>query len=151
METNLTSATNTIVVPTYDELMKEFDWVSHAFKPGQATGWQLHESCQNVPVASLDSFELVHFGQDMTDEAAFEGLKSRGMRPTALEDLRTYARADPDKRNEFPIVAIGSSCFWYGRRFSPYLSWGGNNGRCLRLSGSEYGWNGRCRYLAVRA
>lgn len=150
MNTNQASATSAIVAPTYEELKKEFDWVSDGFKKGEAKYWRLHESCQNIPAASLESLKLIHFGKVMTDKTALEALKARDLRPANLEELLIYARANPDKQKEFPIVALGSSCLWTGGRGSPCLSWD-NGGRDLDL-----GWSGRvrgdrCRVLAVRA
>jgi hypothetical protein len=139
-----------IPIPTYEDLRKEFDWVSDGFKKGEATDWQLDGSCKGATTADPDACELVHFDRDMSTENVLIELKSRGLRPATLDELLAYARKYPDKQKEFPIVALGVSYIWDGCHDLPCLDWDGD-GRGMSLDWGGSDWNSCYRFLAVRA
>ena len=99
---------------------------------------------QNVVV------ELVHFGRDMASEAVLKEFEARGLRVATLPELLAFGATYPEKQREFPIVALGS--VWQNRigdRYMPYLGRNGSK-RGLYLSWNDVGWDGLCRFAAVR-
>jgi len=139
----------TLVVPTRDELRGMFDWVNDGFKKGEATDWQLDDSCKGVAAADPDVCELIHFDKDMSTDDVLHELKSCGLRPATLDELLAYAWKYPDAQKQFLIVALGVSCYWNAYRRSPCIHWNGEE-RVLSLCWLECGWDDDVRFLAVR-
>lgn len=85
----------------------------------------------------------------LTEEVQAE-METRGLRLADFHELLAFGEKHPEIQREFPIVALGSA--WQcrdNRRLVPFLDRYGA-GRRLDLYWIEYGWNGVCRFLAVR-
>lgn len=75
--------------------------------------------------------------------------KARPWEPAETEHLLAFGAAYPDEQRKYPIVALGSVGEVSGCCCVPYLS-GSGSGRSLGLRRFDYGWDSRCRFLAVR-
>ncbi len=93
---------------------------------------------------------LVHFDKSMSTNKVLKELDKRNLRPADLQELLAIGEKYPEKQREFPVIALGS--VWqgpYGDRIVPYL---GRDGACrkLCLRWIDSGWDGVCRFAAVR-
>lgn len=93
--------------------------------------------------------ELIHYGKAKSSDAVIRDLDQRGLRPATVAELLAFGEAYPDKRREFPIVALGSVWQnWCGYCLIVYLGGDGSR-RELVLIDWGVGWDGRYRFLAI--
>ncbi len=111
-------------------------------------------TAQNFPIqgsgTSKTEIALFHFNRGMSTEAVLAELDKRGYRPATLPELLALGAVHPELQRQFPIVALGS--VWRdldGCRRVACLD-GGGAGRDLFLVWCERGWDGLCRFAAVR-
>ena len=94
-------------------------------------------------------FKLFHFDRHISSEDVVKEIEKEGYMPANLTELLSYSK--DGWNNEDWIIALGSVAKVSGDRGVPYLDRDGA-GRSLYLSLDwwDRGWNGRCRFLAVR-
>lgn len=93
---------------------------------------------------------IVNYGKDMSTKNVFKDLDKRNLRPATLQELLAISEQYPDKQRDFPIIALGS--VWQspsGDRNVPCLDGIGSNLE-LVLRWIDGGWDGICRFAAVR-
>lgn len=93
---------------------------------------------------------LFHFDRPIISEDAIREMDQAGFRPARIEELLALGAAQPDLQREFPIVELGS--VWVGRggcRDAGYLDCRGSK-RELVLHWFDSGWDGHCRFAAIR-
>ena len=97
--------------------------------------------------------ELVYLNRNASSEDVLSYFEQNGLRPATMAELLAFGATYPEIQREFPIVCLdkgGSS--WvdpHGGCRVPYLDQDGFE-RGLRLSWCDNGWDGICRFLAVR-
>lgn len=114
-----------------------------------------HITAENFPITGngqvTTEIVLVHFNRDIESDDAVKEQEQMGLRPATLPELLAFGAKYPDVQREFPIVALGSS--WvdpFGDRHVPSLDrW--DDERELYLDYYDDGWDGDCRFLAVRS
>lgn len=94
--------------------------------------------------------ELLKLTEDITSEEAIKEMANRGLRPATLTELLIFAKESNEAFSpDYYIVALGSVAKVDGDRCVLYLDdW--DVGRELLLDWFENGWDGRCRFAAVR-
>ncbi|MDE2071576.1 MAG: hypothetical protein KGI70_02490 [Patescibacteria group bacterium] len=99
----------------------------------------------------IEQFEVkvFHFDRTMSSEAAVEAIKAAGFEPGKIEHLLSFGEKYPEEQRKYPITALGSVARVGGYRHVPYL-YRYDAERRLGLFWWVNGWNGRCRFLAVR-
>ncbi len=93
---------------------------------------------------------FVHFNREIESDDVLRELDKQGLRPAELPEGLAFGAKYPDIQREFPVVILGS--VWrapYGRRYCACLGGGGSR-RYLFLAWLDYGWDGSCRFAAVR-
>ena len=94
--------------------------------------------------------KLIHLEKSMSTDNVLKELDRRGYRLATLPELLAFGAKFPEKQREFPIVALGS--VWTISGGDRYVSclYEGGSGRGLNLDWCDDGWDGFCRFLAVR-
>ncbi len=92
--------------------------------------------------------ELLHFGS-ISSDSALANMKKQGFRPATIWELLAFGAKNPELQRQFPIVALGSSCFLLWERHVPILG-GYFSGRGLYLYRFDDVWLGHFRFLVVR-
>ena len=95
--------------------------------------------------------ELICHGRFTTTEKIMRDMKRRGLQPAKLSELLAIVVAYPEKRFEFPIVALGSVwCDRNGFRYVPCQHEHLSGGREMYLAPWEGVWQSQYRFAAVR-
>jgi len=109
---------------------------------------------ENFPIKGTGALEvnleLVHLGRKATTDEVEAELDKRGLRAATLVELLAFGAKYPELQREFPIIALGSVWRYHdGFRGVPFLLRRGSL-RDLGLFWDGDGWDGSCRFLAVR-
>ncbi len=94
---------------------------------------------------------LLHFDSSISSEDAIIEMDKRGFKPATLGDLLEFRAKNHEEPLEYPIIALGSIGVFNDDRFVVYL-WGRDSERKLDIYWFDFdgGWDGDCRFLAVR-
>lgn len=137
------------VMVSYDRSVEDaikagrYDWVNSNIT------WKNFSTNRSGLFVDVD-IELFHFGKNMTTGEVLAELDKKDMRPVELHELLALGEKFPDLQREFPVIAFGSVCKDpNGSRFCPSLD-RVVSFRALNLYWISSGWDGGCRFAAVR-
>lgn len=86
--------------------------------------------------------EVIHFGRNMSTDAATKEIRRRGLRPADFEELLVYGSLTREELRKYPVVALGSTCtFLIGHHVLPCP-----NGK--PVAGGD--WGKDIRFLVIR-
>lgn len=137
------------IVPSYDDLKKEFRTVFWGFQEGRSSDWQLHDSCKDVAPADPDSCDIISFDEHLSTEEVMCRILSRGFRLPTLHEFFAWAQKSPSGRLGDAVACLGVSCIYEGLHRVPGFYWE-VNGRHLQLPWTKDGWSAGRQFLVVR-
>ena len=103
----------------------------------------------------VEQFEvkLFHFNRTTQSQDNVDAIKAddpaNPWEPGKIEHLLSFGEKYPEEQRKYPIIALGSVAEVLGYRYVPYLDRLGAE-RYLGLGWWGHGWDGCCRFLAVR-
>lgn len=134
-------------IPLYEELKKEFGYVSSIFDGRPFT---LHESCKDVSSKPRElEITIKHFDRFIESEEAIKEIEKDGYRPATHLEAYAFQKLNPKLQEEYPIVALGSFAVCGGSWYVAVLD-GDPSGRILDNLWFDGRWSASYRFLFVR-
>lgn len=127
----------------YDELSKQFDWVSGAYRDYK---------CEDVFPITSGAYDLLHFDKRLSSQEVIAEGEKQNLRPATFIELLDFAKNNPDEQRKYWIVGLGSRLTFAmggGVVCVPVLD-GDAGGRGLDYGEFDYGWDAGLRFLFVR-
>jgi len=141
------SAKIVYIQPEFEDLMYYQAYVDPEYKGKR---FDPIERCESVSKENREViFEYVHMDRNASTDEVIAEMDCKGLRPALYEELIGFAKSYPDEQRKYPIVALGSVTLMGGYPFVACL-WVEDSRPGIFMDCLVGGWQGHCRFLAVR-